>query len=67
MSKSDIPTYDLFVDGQEKPALQGVHKTQANTVIADLEKNGVSYTLTRSKSVKSSKFSKHRKDRNEES
>jgi len=67
MSRSDIPTYDLFVDGQEKPTLQGVHKNQANTVIADLKKNGVSYVLTRSKSIKSSKFSKKYKDRIDES
>ena len=58
-----IPTWDLFVDGQETPVLQGVHKNNASAVIADLESNGINYTWTQSKSVRSSKYSKKRKDR----
>ncbi len=63
MRKSKIPTYDLFIEGQENPVLQGVHKTQANNVIAGLEKNGISYILIESKAIKSSKYNKHCKDR----
>lgn len=63
MSKHKIPTYDLYVDWQEDPILQGVHKAHANAVIADLEASGANYTLVQSKSIKSSKFDKRRKDR----
>ena len=59
----NISTWDLYVDGQEGPVLQGVHKAQANNVIAGLKASGTVYTLVRSKAVKSSRFSKHRKDR----
>ncbi len=61
--RSNIPTWDLFVEGQEEAVLQGVHKTHANKFKAQLEKNGLNCTLTQSKADKSSRFSKHRKDR----
>lgn len=63
MKKSNILTYDLFIEGQEEPVLQGVHRTQANIVVAALKKNGIRYTLSRSKAFKSSKYSKHHRDR----
>lgn len=58
-----IPVWDLYIDGQEDPVLQGVHKTQANVFIADLKKNGIRYTLTKGKAIEPSKFSKRRKNR----
>ena len=61
--KSNIPTWDLYVEGQEEPVLQGVHKTQASKFMIELEKDGLNCTLTQSKAVKSSRFSKHRRDR----
>lgn len=61
--KKNIPTWDLYIEGQEEPILKGVHKNQTNRVIAGLNISGTSYTCVRSKAVKSSRFSKHRKDR----
>ena len=63
MSKrSNIPTWDLYVEGQEEPVLQGVHKAHANKLMAQLEESGLNCTVTQSKAVKSSRFSKHRRD-----
>ena len=62
MRKSNIPTYDLYVGDNPEPIIQGVHKADINVVIADLKRDSIPYTLTRSKAVKSSRFSKHRKD-----
>ncbi len=61
--KRNIPTYDLYVEGQDDAVLHGVHKAHVNAIIADLKANGTSYTLIESKAAKSSKFSKRRKDR----
>lgn len=58
----NIPTWDLFVDTQEEAVLKGVHKTEANKIKDELERNGLHCTILRSKAFRSSRFSKHRKD-----
>ena len=59
-----IKTWDLYIDGQEDPIAQGVHKNHVSSITADLQRNGTNYTFVESKAATSSKFSKSRKNRN---
>ena len=63
MSSGKIPTYDVFLDGKVDPIAKGIHKNQVNKITADFDAQGIGWYTSRSKSVKSSKYSKSRKDR----
>lgn len=63
MASSKIPVWDVYVEGTEEPIAKGIHKNQANGIIWDMKRQGIIARAVRGKGVKSSRFSKSRKDR----
>ena len=53
MASNKIAVWDVYVEGTLDPVAKGIHKNQANGIIADFEQQGILARAVRGKGNKS--------------